>query len=171
MLHDLVQFVDCRASVALAALSDDAEAFRDNEGILDRLTVERIAPSRFSNGKDRAKVAQVILARGRRGWDRFHELNDIGAGDLAASHLGNVIAFDRAQHLRLGAADGALVFPDIDIDSLTEWRIAISILRAIQRPRFSQLGFAASDPSAGRLLSVECLSLLMDYPALDLHSN
>src|SRR5262249_3514827 len=63
MLHELVQFIDSRASVAFTDILDNSKALKHYEIVGYFLTCERIAPSRFGNSKDRAHMTEVILSR------------------------------------------------------------------------------------------------------------
>lgn len=167
----MVKLIEGRALITALALCRNTESLGDRERILDRLRIERVTPRWPRNGEDRAKVAEVILPCGGTGRDGLDEADHVGACDLAASQFGDVIAFDRPQHLSLGAADLALRFVSVTVDYVAEFRIVTRLPRPLDCSGFAQFGFPACHPGVCRLPTIKGLGFAVYDLAASLNDD
>lgn len=155
MLHEFVEFVEGRPSVALAALRRNAEAIGDDEGILHRALIERISPSGPGDSENCTQMRKIICHCLRRylGDKLVGESNDILAADFGTVFVGDIVRLDRSQDLGLCPTNLFDRLIHIAVNDQGEWRILF--FQSFKCARLGKFRLALLEPGRRCLLPLE----------------
>ena len=168
MRHQLIELVQRRPPVAVAALLGQAQLLRDDHRIAHRALVQGIVPGRAGHGEDRAQMRQVVrhgLRRDTRIQLLLGEGHDVGAVDLGAELVRDVELLDAFQHLRLGPTDCLRAVFHIFVDCVAEGHFAAAGLsdgQVFEGAGLCEVLLALLDPGRGGRAQLEGPVLAQD---------